>query len=348
MSEIYFVNEEAQKNIEELRKLMINTFRERVPGMMSNWYNSPQIFFGEFGESDRRLGYFSGRDNVIVMSHVLLDPALEKERDAVFLHELAHYVVYSRYCNADPHGMIFKDVCKEIGVPEEFARAESRIQDWAERKAKAENKVKKLLALATSPFEEEADSALSKANRMMEEYSLDYLSKEDNRLFGVDGEDHKRMDAWRGVLYQVISEMTGCFPIFQRGVDGSLHISFFGSREQVESALYLKLYFEDALEKEYRKNKNRLYGSREKNSFLHGLTLSLLKKVRAERQDKALVLSKQKSEDRYKELTSGRIKKRYSYASQGRGFSVGATAGKGMSLPSSQTACKVRRIGYNG
>lgn len=346
MSEIYFINEEVKKNIEDLKSLMIATLREKVPALWDKWYSAPQILFGEFGETDTRLGYYNGKDNVIVMNQILLDPSIKEERDSVFLHELAHYVVYNRYCNADPHGSIFKKVCAEIGVPENFARAESKIMDWSEKKAKAESKVKKLLALSSSPFEEEADSALSKANEMMKEYSLDYISKEDNRLFGVDGKELGRVDTWRGILYRIIGEMTGCFAVIQKRNRKS-HVSFFGSREQVESALYLNLYFEDALEKEYKKNKSRLYGIGEKNAFLYGLCVTLGNKVRKKYTETSLVLSQEKSKSRLKEILNGRFTKRHSYATAGNGYVAGTIAGANMGIPSKQTACKVKRIGYN-
>lgn len=348
MTDIYVINETAKRKIKELKSFRDSTFRNKVDFLNYSWYDLPEIIFSEL-DCDTRLGYFNSEQNLIVMSDVFLDDSLEEEMKAVFLHELAHWVVYRKYGNyAMTHGTAFRKVCETIGVTDGFEKAVVSIKDWQERKQKAEKKVRKLLALSESPFEAEADSAMAKAQTLMSQYSLDYLSnKGDDRLFGIDLDTLGRIDSWRNSLARLVADLSGCYRIIV-GTGRGRHISYFGSKEQVESALYFQLYFEDALEEEYRKNKGSLYGIGGKNTFLNGLCRSLYRKAFTTGLNTSIVLSQTKSEERYWELAEGRKVNIRSHARAGAGYRLGAEVGEGMSIPSKQSACKVKRIGYNG
>ena len=346
MTDIYVMNEEIKKTIEELKDLMIIRLR-KVFGYFWSSY-TPTIIFSEMNE-DPRMGYFTKEQNLIVLNMILLDDSLKEEREAVFLHELAHWAVYRKYGSYTErdHGKEFVDACRELGVPEDFEGATAKIRDWGIRKQNAERKVKKLLSLGNSPFEAEAESAMSKARSMMNQYSLSYLLEDDNRLFAVDGTSYQRIDSWRKSLYHLVADLSGCYRILVQTSNGT-HISYFGSREQVESAVYFQTYFEDALESEYKKNKKNLHGITQKNAFLLGLCNSLYRKAFTTGKTTSIIQSQKKSEERYKELSEGRIYYTHSRAGAGDGYYLGSSAASGMDIPSRESACRVRRIGYNG
>lgn len=351
MTNIYVINEVIKKEISALEDLMISTLgKASKEGSLSWSYrilsDLPKIIFSEL-ENDPRLGYFSSEQNLIVMNTILLDDSVKEEREAVFLHELAHWVVYRIYGDyVSAHGEVFKEICNKIGVPSEFEKATVKIKDWQSKKTNAERKVKKLLALSGSPFEAESQSALSKAQSMMTQYSLSYLLEDDNRLFGLDLNTYKRIDSWKLTLGRIVADLSGCYKITIRTEKGA-HISYFGSREQVESALYFQLYFEDALDKEYQKNRSRLHGITEKNTFLNGLCNALYHKTFTTGRTTSIIQSQEKSKTRYKEISGSRIYRTHSYATVGNGYFLGAHAGNKMTIPSRQTACKVRGIEYN-
>ena len=341
MTDIYVNNEKIKETIEDLKNLMVLKSKEVL-----GWVSTPSILFSEMDE-DPRLGYFSHEQNLIVLNTFLLDDSLKDEREAVFLHELAHWVVFRKYGNYIDrvHGAEFREACRSLGVPEDFEGATAKIKDWRSRKQVAERRVKKLLSLGNSPFEAEAESAMNKARTMMNQYSLEYLLEDDNRLFGVDGDCFKRVDSWRKGLYRLVADLSGCYRILVQTSRGT-HISYFGSRDQVESAVYFQTYFEDALNAEYKRNKKYLKGITQKNSFLLGLCNSLYKKAFTMGKTTSIIQSQKKSEDRYKELSEGRIYQIKSYAGHGVGYHLGSSAASGIDIPTRESACKVRRIGY--
>lgn len=350
MTDVYVINEEIKKMISELKNLgysRVYSIREEwnVLNKPTWWLSEfPEVIFSEL-EGDTRLGYFSKGQNLIVLNAVLTADNLEEERKSVFLHELAHWLAYFKFGSGAPaHGCAFKAACQKLGVPEEFEGAVAKIQDWASKQKKAESKVKKLVALSASPFEAEADSAMNKAKEMMDQYSLQYLFEDDNRLFGIDLNTYKRLDSWKTNLARLVADLSGCYRIIVRTYLGS-HISYYGSRDQVETALYFQLYFEEALDNEYQKNRKRLHGITEKNSFLNGLVSSLYRKAFTTGKTTSIIQSQKKSGDRYNEIYEGKIRVTHSSARAGEGYYLGSSVGKSMEIPNRQSACKVRRIG---
>lgn len=342
MTDIYVINEDIKKMISELKDMGLT----KVYSNENTWWLSgfPEVIFSEL-DGDTRLGYFSGEQNLIVLSSILTADNLEEERKSIFLHELAHWMVYNKFGSGTPdHGYAFRKACETLGVPEEYEGATARIQEWASKQKKAVSKVKKLIALSSSPFEAEADSAIAKAKEMSDQYSLQYLLEDDNRLFGLDLNTYKRLDSWKTSLSRLVADLSGCYRIIMRSYKGS-HISYYGSREQVESALYFQLYFEEALNNEYQKNRSRLHGITEKNHFLDGLVYSLYMKAFSGGRTTSIIRSQKKTQERYTQIYRGKIFTTYSSARAGRGYSLGNSVGKGMNIPSRQSACKVRRIG---
>ena len=347
MTDIYVINEAAKKATKELTDLMTSKVYKADSTLWLSYWDMPKVLFSGMDE-DPRLGYYSPEQNVIVLNQILLAEELKEERESVFLHELVHWAVYRKYGSyVQAHGEIFRDYCKKLDIPEGYDRAVVKIKDWWSKRDKAEKKVKKLLNLSSSPFEAEADSAMNKARTMMNEYSLDYLLEDDNRLFGIDLENHKRLDSWRSSLARLVADLSGCFRIIICR-DGNKHISYFGSRDQVESALYFQVYFEDALNREYLAHKSELHGITQKNAFLNGLCIALYRKTFLAGRTTAIVQSQKKSEERYRELSDGKISTSHSTAGLSAGYGVGARVGADMTVPTRQAACKVRRIGYNG
>ena len=342
MTDIYVINEDIKKMISELKDFGLT----KVYSSQNTWWLSgfPEVIFSEL-DGDNRLGYFSEGQNLIVLNALLTADNLEEERKSVFLHELAHWMVYNKFGSGTPdHGYAFHKACETLGVPEEFDGAVAKIQDWMTKKQKAISKVKKLIALSSSPFEAEADSAMTKAKEMTDQYSLQYLLEEDNRLFGLDLNTYKRIDSWKTSLARLVADLSGCYRIIVKTRYGS-HISYYGSREQVESALYFQLYFEEALDGEYQKNRKSLHGITDKNHFLDGLVGSLYRKAFTTGKTTSIIQSQKKSGERYNEIYQGKITVTYSSARAGRGYSLGSSVGGSMNIPSRQSACKVRRIG---
>lgn len=186
----------------------------------------PQIIFGDMPKDDMN-GYYSPTTNMIVLRESLLD--VHEYMVNVFLHELAHFVDF--VVNGDSgHDRTFKDICLLLGVDENFtgARTKTGMDSYRAR----QEKVRKLLNLGTSSFQEEAESAMLKARQLMEKWDI-RLPDDEESIYCAQI-PIKRREAWIGWLGYAVSLITGAFPLFCRE-----NFEYYGTREQVEAALYI-------------------------------------------------------------------------------------------------------------
>jgi hypothetical protein len=108
----------------------------------------------------------------------------------ILKHEMAHQWI-DEFCSSAapsdrPHGETFRAACRIVGVPEQFWGASTPLQenplDWRQEKSdeaseKLLDKVRKLLALATSSNEHEALLAMNKVRELYAKYNLDKASE---------------------------------------------------------------------------------------------------------------------------------------------------------------------------
>lgn len=189
-------------------------------------YTIPKLLFAE--TPGDVLGYYEKGQNIIVLSESLIGlPSMTE----VYLHELAHYV--DTLINGDSaHDATFRKVCEILGVDESFscAKVKTDIETYESRK----QKIRKLLNLGSSDFQNEAESAMLKARSLMEKWDVS-LSDDEDSIFGVQVTQASRKEAWIGYLGYAVSMITGAYCIFMNGCN--LH--FYGSRMQVEAAMYI-------------------------------------------------------------------------------------------------------------
>lgn len=344
MTDIFVLNKQTRERIDSLRDLMTDILYKKYK---ISFYNPslPDIIFAET-DSVEVLGYFDCKQNVIVLSNNFLDKSLEETCKGIFLHELAHWVVYRKFGSyVKDHGEEFTKVCSELGVPEDFSKARTQAVAFNEKKEKLVSKVEKLLALSSSPFEEESHSAIKKAEELMSRYSLEYLTKDpENQIFGVKTESMKRVDTWKATLHSIVAKMTGCFFLMEKQFSGT-RLSFYGSREQVESAVYLHFYLMESLEDSYKKNKWRLNGITEKNSFLYGLCRSLYETLSQSENCTALTVSAERNKSIYRGITSARFSKHVTYSGNNNASYLGSRAASGIDLNGVKNAAlRVKRL----
>ena len=127
------------------------------------------------------LGYFHEKYRIIVLSEDLIDLDISA-RDNILKHELAHALEFALSGTTTGHSKQFKSLTAYFGTDKEFEKA--KIEKTIIEKSKMKSKVEKLLALSTSPFENEAMQALSKAQMLMIENHIDMKDKEtEEKLF---------------------------------------------------------------------------------------------------------------------------------------------------------------------
>lgn len=337
MSDIYLMSEEVTKTINELLKFGTES-KAKLKTKISS--SVPMIMFVEL--SGNELGHYDPAQNLIALSTELLGNDIAEIRKNVYLHELAHWA--DMILNGtSAHDSTFKEICLDLGADPDYSRA--TVKDYFEKRDKIRSKVEKLIALSSSDFEGESNSAIEKAQTLMEKYNIRYTEKDsEDEIFGVDVYASARMDVWRRLLLGVISDITGTFYLTRCGYKNKT-LSFFGSFEQVESALYLWEQLTYNIETEYNKIKRSVKGTVRPAEIHNGIVLGLKRKV-ASATCTSLIPSQKKNEKIYCRITGAKISRTSVNSNQGSQFRAGMSSGAAMAVPTGK-GTKVKRItGY--
>lgn len=253
------------------------------------------LFFAHM-DNDEKLGYFAPSDEIIVLSESLLDYPFSEVRN-ILIHECAHAVDYYVHASMTGHSVFFRDACTKLGIDKGFEKA--RIKGEVKVKAKAREKLDKLLALSSSSFENEALVALEKARELIKKASLEEDTDEE-KIYFVEVCEKGRIATYVVYISIIVSENTGVFFV-KNHKGGSVSLTAYGSLEQCESALYLFDYLISALDDEVarlRKSGRRI----SKDSFMIG-AYDAIKKKTAGGNDTAVVRSiKLETEEKAKRI----------------------------------------------
>ena len=337
MGNIYLLSEEVSKAIYELTILgskSKNSLKVKINSSV------PAIIFSNIEAT--KLGYYDMAQNLIVLSTDILGDDVAEIRKNVYLHELAHWADVM-INGSSAHDSTFKEICADLGVDSDYSRA--TVKDFFEKKAKMRSKVEKLIALSSSDFEGEADSAIQKAQALMEKYNIKYTeSDSENEIFGIDVYSSARMDVWRVLLTGVIANITGAFHLTRHGYRNKT-LSFYGSAEQVESALYLWEQLTYTIETEYKKIRASVKGTVRPAEIHNGIVLGFRTKV-AQSSCKSLIPSQRKNEKIYCRITGTKISHTSVKSGQGSQFQAGLSSGAAMAVPSGKGKAVKRIAGY--
>ncbi len=142
-----------------------------------------------------RWGFWSGEKREISLSRDLVfNHSWDAVRE-VLLHEIAHQFTEEVLAPAPepPHGPHFQNACHLLRANPKasgkFIPLDKRIYrgqisyDSHSPEDKMMHRVKKLLALAESPNQHEAEAAMAKAHDLIVRYNLSLLARDDNRNF---------------------------------------------------------------------------------------------------------------------------------------------------------------------
>ena len=105
------------------------------------------------------------------------------------LHELAHALDYALHGFLSGHSPSFRECCRMLGLDPGFEKSRVRLSA-AERNGR-KDRIRKLLALSSSPFENEASEAIRKAKALMAKEGIDCSGK---RAVKMKKEDYGRFD----------------------------------------------------------------------------------------------------------------------------------------------------------
>jgi hypothetical protein len=207
------------------------------------------------------------------------------------------------FISENPHSALFKEACKRLGVPDQFAKAGINLQscnlDWKtepkdEATEKILDKAKRLLALGTSTNEHEAHLAMERVRELYAKHNLEHMENlsQENFVHLVITHGKKRAESWE---LRTISILTEHFFIkaltlqqFDANSGKRFHaVELIGTRENVTMAEYVYHFLLQQVEFLLRQASNREMGlvRAERTSFRLGVLDGFDKKLKLSTQN---------------------------------------------------------------
>ena len=236
-------------------------------------------------ESSYQLGYFNRFEIGVNKQLIHYDTEIIKN---ILGHELAHFLTWVYFRDLS-HGAPFIKICKRFKFLS--SRPASINLDSIKKTEPIVLKVQKLLSLANSSNQYEAEAATAKANQLLLRYNLDIANlTDDTKLVSVRVLPNRRKTGKLSAIHKIVETfMVKTFFHYQNGI---MFLEIFGAHHNVKIGEYVAKFLDIKLEeiwKDYSK-KYQLSGIREKNSFMLGIGEGFTQKIKTKSViDKALI-----------------------------------------------------------
>ena len=283
---------------------------------------------------EQRLGYFSPSDLLIVISEEITRSSEETMRN-IFLHELAHALDYYLHGVLSGHGALFRECCAAVGVDPGFEK--NHVRTSLVKNNEKKNRIRKLLALSSSPFENEAAEAIRKAKALMARDGITLDERQDRKIYMVPMYQAKRFPFFIRMLLSYISDTTGVYIVISQDERAKTAVAY-GSLEETEASIYLYDYLIGEMEREIReRRRNGEHIS--KDSFISGAIAELSRKTSDTVSDTALTAIKAENRKMAKEIIFPDVKLRrrsaVSHGGDAESYAKGLGFGTTLSIPMS-------------
>ena len=206
------------------------------------------------GDSKKKLGSWDGNRRTLMISrHHILSHDWETVVDTL-RHEMAHQYVQEHLGlgAAAPHGREFRDACELLRC-DPAAKADAatlrKLEDSPSEKDRNLGRIKELLALAGSPNEHEAATAMRLAQKYLLKYNLDLedLSATRNYEFLYLGDCASRVQEYQYVLSNILQEYFFVLAIWTYSYDPrrdkpGKRLQICGTKQNLEIASYVYDY----------------------------------------------------------------------------------------------------------
>ena len=339
MDQTIRVTGEKESEVRIKLKLVENELKDKIRKEW-NIYDPiyEEIFFVVFTERER-LGEFDAEQRLILLSEDLIYQDFSVLKN-VFLHEAAHAIDFAlNGYTSGAHTPKFREYCEKIGVEDGFDKA--RVKNKLDDEERIKERMAKLMAMSSSPFENEAMIALSKARKLLLENSevLKENNSKEDKIYDVNLYEAGRLSYYLNRLAQFVGKATGVFIVKVMGTDKGTALRAYGSLEEVEAALYLFGDMLSSLDEEIRKLKKQGYKIT-KDSFVIGACPEMEKKLRMADtfSDNALVTLQNENKEKAKRLCFSEYGIRRTYSKKSvdpTSMSLGQEFGKSMDISSS-------------
>lgn len=252
------------------------------------------------GQGEGHLGHWDGRWRVLSISeaHIARDPWLSVMD--TLRHEMAHQYVDEvlKVRDEAPHGPAFFHTCKKLRCSPEARAGAEDLQAPAVAEDRILRVLQKVLSLAGSPNENEAQAAMQKAHALLMKYNIDLVALDhprrfDTRSLGPVKGRHTSAENWLGSL---LSRFFFVEVLWLQTYDAARDqvgtvLQIYGTPENLDMAAYVYDYLThllDGLWMRYRADK-QMRGNRERQRYCAGVLAGFYQKL--ETQEKSLAQS---------------------------------------------------------
>lgn len=271
------------------KELKLKVFRERFYTAEHRYHYPIKVVIYN---NRSMLGYFDS-DFYELGFHERLMSVKKEQLYNIIRHELAHYLAFLKYGHdPKPHGWTFKSFCQSVGWGEEISAAAVCLEE-TEHSYNAEisstfRKVQKLMALATSSNQNEAELAMIKSQQLLLKHnveleSMGHLStEEDDKIFLKRILKQKKADAKMQAIARILN--TFFVNTVYNHCDNFTYLEIVGSFVNLEIAEYVANVLQHELDwlwDQTKKQHSYLKGLVAKNSFFLGIAKGYCNKIEA-------------------------------------------------------------------
>jgi len=306
-------------------------------------------------EGSSRWAYYDHRFMQLGLNKRLAGRIKDSVLRDLLRHELAHYLTHIYHGdNIQAHGPEYRALCASYGWPTEVASASGDLFQQHEESVgdlasdALVEKVKKLLALATSNNPHEAELATIKANQLILRHHLSradlHMSEEELCVLTVMTSSRK--NTLMVAIYDILTHFM-VKPLLHYG-KSEVRLDVIGDRSQVQLAEYIAVYLQRELEALW--GQSGLKGIRAKNSFFTGVARGYRLKLEASRQSysteekMALVKVEKVRHERIRHLMGGFGASRSGQVMDGEALGRGTKAGMNLTIHASVKNGESKRL----
>ncbi len=212
---------------------------------------------------------------------------------SVVRHELAHYMTFIQHGpDLQPHSTEFKRFCQSVGWGEEVSRATLCLEGGQNGPDPQESatlrKVQKLMSLASSANENEAQAAMIKSQQLLLKHNMeskDVFSQDEETIHLRRVLKQKREDAKMRAIAKILDTFF-VSTVYHRAV-GWIYLEILGNAVNVEIAEYVAHVLQIELDRLWEAvcARAHLKGAVAKNSFFLGLAKGYCNKIQSLKRD---------------------------------------------------------------
>ena len=251
------------------------------------------------GQSHRELGHWNSVSRTLTLSeaHISGDPWLSVME--TLRHEMAHQYVDEILMVQDepPHGQAFREACQQLRCAPTCSKSSvwnSSTSGW-DSQNKILRRLKKVLSLANSPNEFEAQVAVQKARHLLFKYSIDLVELDEERHFSTRclGEVKGRRSSHEFWLGMILNEYFFVEVLWAESYNPALDktgsiLQIFGTPANLDMAEYVFHFLIDLLQRLWQDYKlaQSITFNRERQRYFAGIVEGFYYKL--QEQDKTI------------------------------------------------------------